>query len=245
MRIYLNKKHLKEVAIAGFFLATILLLLKLIAMWDGAYGKVDFEAVQPTVPPSETQPKAPDISVREPTEEERAALANGSMTKDELMQELVKDTVVLPTEETKEGETNTPPSEAGQTDTGQIEQPVQTDYERRMAEIIAQVYVLRDEYIVMLDNMYTEAETVLLALAKEENSEKAIASLVSGYLSKATELEIQCDNKIDAIVLEMEGLIRENNGDMALVDTLIETYATEKAAKKAWYIKRLEEKGLV
>ena len=41
----------------------------------------------------------------------------------------------------------------------------------------------------------------------------------------------------------MKTLIKENKGDMTLVDTVIETYANEKRLKKAWYMSKLEEKG--
>ena len=43
----------------------------------------------------------------------------------------------------------------------------------------------------------------------------------------------------------MRMLIRENNGDMSLVDTAIMTYANEKSLKKAWYMAELEKKGLM
>ena len=50
---------------------------------------------------------------------------------------------------------------------------------------------------------------------------------------------------MDAVIAEMERLIKENNGDMSLTDTVFDTYVKEKSIKKAWYLSRLKEKGLV
>ena len=69
--------------------------------------------------------------------------------------------------------------------------------------------------------------------------------MTGGYLSKASALEKECDGKMDEIVSAMETLIKENSGDMSLVDTVVYTYANEKSLKKAWYMSKLEEKGLV
>ena len=68
---------------------------------------------------------------------------------------------------------------------------------------------------------------------------------MSSYLAKATALEKECDGKMDAVIAEMERLIKENNGDMSLTDTVFDTYVKEKSIKKAWYLSRLKEKGLV
>lgn len=224
MRVYLNKRLLKVLLVVVIAIVVLVGLLKLVSIWDSTHGSVDPDTMQSSGPSSDAAVQAPDVSVREPTDEEREGLADGSITKDDLIQDIVDDAVVKP------------PGE------DQTEQPPKTEYELRMAEIMAEVYVLRDEYIVMLEHMYAEAET---ALTEENLSEEEFASLISSYLTKATELELQCDGQIDTIVAEMELLIRDNGGDPTLIDSLIETYATEKANKKAWYLQRLEEKGLI
>lgn len=224
MRVYLNKRLLKILLVSVIAIAILFGLLKLVSIWEHTRGDVDVNAIEPSKPSVDQGNQVPHISVREPTDEEREGLADGSITKDDLIQDIVDDAVV-----------NTPGED-------QTEQQPKTEYERRMAQIIAEVYVLRDEYIVTLEHMYTEAET---ALTEKDLSEEDFAALISTYLTKATELELQCDGHIDTIVAEMEQLIRNNGGDPALIDSLIETYATEKANKKAWYLQRLEEKGLI
>lgn len=242
MRVYLKKKHIKYVLIILAAILVFLALLKLVSWWDSKQGLVDTEGNQTS---SDMLSKLPDISVREPTDEERESLAKGELTKEELIQDLVDDAVVhLPNEEQEKEPTT---SNDGQEDGNQgspPSQPIQTEYERRMAEIMAEVYVLRDEYIITLETMYSEAEAALSKLVNKADNEET-ASLVSYYLTKANDLELQCDEKIDIIVDEMKKLIKENNGDMGLVDNVIKTYATEKATKKAWYINHLKEKGLI
>lgn len=157
-------------------------------------------------------------------------------------------TTAPPSDDQTELPENSDPAPSEEEDIAQsdrVEQPAETEYEKQTDALIAEVYALRDGYVAELEAMYAEAEAALTDLAKQEDNAEAIASLVSSYLSKASDLEVQCDEQIDEIVAELEPLVRDNNGDLTLVDTLIETYATEKATKKAWYIERLEEKGLI
>lgn len=244
MKVYLNKKLIKAVLIAATVIVVVLLLLKLVSMWESSRDAAKLEDIKPTAPPLHTPTLVPNVSVREPTDEERKALADGSLTMEDLFEDLVNDAVVCPPDD--EGGVNETSPTGNDTPIHTIQpKPIQTEYERRLAEIIAEVYILREEYILTLENMYTEAEKALTELVAREHTENEVLSMVSSYMLKATELENQCDGKIDIIVEKLETLIKSNNGDMSLVDTLIETYINEKAIKKAWYIERLEEKGLV
>ncbi len=239
MRIYLNKRLLRVILVCVLAIVFVLFFLKLISIWDNSRGVVHTEDIQTTASPHSTQITGPTINVREPTDEERENLDDGSLTREELIDNLVNDA-------TKKENTSPSGKNNNETEnTNSPEVPLQTEYERRIAEIIAQAYVLRDEYVGTLQGMYAQAEATLNDLTNKDASDKEVASVVSSYLSKATELELQCDAQIEAMASEMESLIRENNGDMSLLDTLIETYATEKTTKKAWYINQLESKGLI
>ena len=54
-----------------------------------------------------------------------------------------------------------------------------------------------------------------------------------------------CDRQMDEIITEMERILSANGGDMTLVDTVVETYASEKSLKKAWYMAELEKRGWI
>ena len=193
---------------------------------------------------------APEIVVREVTEEERQALRDGTMTQEELIDRLLdpgeqSDSTAAPgMEETPPGEDAKAPAE---TPTLPAEQPkpVEDPYQKELSAIIAKVYVLREDFTMALDNMYDEAKAEYIALPAEKRTKSNLMVLASKYLSKATALEKECDARMDEIVADMEKLIQENNGDMSLVDTVVYSYANEKSLKKSWFMSKIQEKGLV
>ena len=193
---------------------------------------------------------APEIVVREVTEEERQALRDGTMTQEELIERLLdpgeqSDSTAAPgMEETPPGEDAKAPAE---TPTLPAEQPkpVEDPYQKELSAIIAKVYVLREDFTMALDNMYDEAKAEYIALPAEKRTKSNLMVLASKYLSKATALEKECDARMDEIVADMEKLIQENNGDMSLVDTVVYSYANEKSLKKSWFMSKIQEKGLV
>ena len=193
---------------------------------------------------------APEIVVREVTEEERQALRDGTMTQEELIDRLLdtggqSDSTAAPgMEETPPGEDAKAPAE---TPTLPAEQPkpVEDPYQKELSAIIAKVYVLREDFTMALDNMYDEAKAEYIAMPAEKRTKSNLVKMASKYLDKATTLEKECDKRMHAIVADMEKLIQENNGDMSLVDTVVYSYANEKSLKKSWYMSKLQEKGLV
>lgn len=193
---------------------------------------------------------APEIVVREVTEEERQALRDGTMTQEELIERLLdpgeqSDSTVTPgMEEASPGEDPKAPAE---TPTVPVEQPKSAEdpYQKELSAIIAKVYVLREDFTMALDNMYDEAKAEYIALPAEKRTKSNLMVLASKYLSKATALEKECDARMDEIVAEMGKLIQENNGDMSLVDTVVYSYANEKSLKKSWFMSKIQEKGLV
>lgn len=198
-----------------------------------------------------------DVTVRAPTDEEREALRSGSMTQEELVERLTggvsaeQSTSQTPTETqpsaetTKPTETPAPSAEATKPAETKQTTAAQTAYQQQLSALIARVYVLREEYVNALEDMETAARADYKALPESQRTGKKLASLVSGYLAEATELEKECDAKMDAVIAEMETLISANNGDMTLTDTVFNTYVNEKSLKKAWYMSRLQEKGLI
>lgn len=186
---------------------------------------------------------APEIAVREVTEEERQALRDGTMSQEELVERLL-DTGQSGTQapagstETAQGpETERPPAEqAGPTD---------DLCQRELSALVARVYVLREEYTNALDAMYDRAKAEYRGLPEGERSKTNLTKMASGYLAEATDLEKECDGKMDAIISDMEALIQTCGGDTGLPDTVFNVYLNEKSLKKAWYMSKLEEKGLV
>lgn len=179
-----------------------------------------------------------DVTVRAPTEEEREALRDGSLSQEELIGRL--------TGESAAGSSDSAPETAAPEEQPAEQAPAEPpEYQKQLSALIAQVYVLREEYLAALEAMEVSAKADYRALSDSQRTAGKLASLVSDYIGRATRLEKECDGKMDAIIAQMETLIQANNGDMSLTDTVFNTYVNEKSLKKAWYMSRLQEKGLI
>lgn len=203
-----------------------------------------------------------DVTVRAPTDEEREALRDGSLTQEELIDRLTgSNAATEPKPPAEQTGTAADPAKSDSTKpTGnqpvpdKPEKPAETkpeptaeqkDYQKKLSALVAQVYVLREEYVGALEDMEAAAKADYNALPESQRTSTKLAPLVSDYLARATGLEKECDGRMDGIIAEMEKLIKENNGDMSLTDTVFNTYVNEKSLKKAWYLSRLQEKGLI
>lgn len=183
----------------------------------------------------------PTITVRDLTEEERQALRDGSVTQEELTEKLVEAVSPQPTPDIT-ADPAPAASAPAETQSAAVEP---TQWEKDLSALVARVYVLREEYTIELDNMLSEAKAEYRAMTAEQRTKTALMKFAKGYVTRALALEKECDAKMDDVVSQMEAIIKENNGDMTLVDTVVETYASEKSLKKAWYMAELEKRGWI
>ena len=210
---------------------------------------------------------APDVAVRGVTEEERQALRDGSLSQEELVERLLEDGQTdepgeaLPASGGGQAVPETGPADSGggsagsgtggQTGNGQSgqtagqESAADSGYQRELSALVAKVLVLREQYTMALETMYDEARAEYHALPEDQRSKSDLMALARSYISRASDLEKECDGQMDEIVSAMEALLQENGGDMSLVDTVVYTYANEKSLKKSWYLSELERRGLV
>lgn len=151
-------------------------------------------------------------------------------------------------------ETPTPETPPSTTETTPVpETPIQPEesqqtgptYEEQLKVIVDKIYALRAEYLKALDDLQAEAVAAYKAIPKAQRTKKAIINFVSTYISKATNLEKQCDGKMDAVIKELTQLQKAYGLSLELVDTVKYTYANEKSLKKAWYMSELEKRGMI
>lgn len=206
----------------------------------------------------------PEITVRDLTEEEKQALRDGSLSASDLASRLVSPNppALTPTPPTAEpsAPTTSPEQEAPAPSVpDEPAPPVQeappaasppaastaVDYETQVNDIIARVYVLREEYLIALEKMEEDAKTLYRSLPSEKRTAAKLAPVVSDYLDQAADLEAECDAKMDTIVTELESLQRKSGKTLDLVKTVKYTYANEKSLKKAWYMSELKTRGLI
>lgn len=199
----------------------------------------------------------PSVNIREVTEEERAALRNGTLTQEELVESLLQKTESKPEPEPEQSQksevaSQTKPEQKPPETNTTTQQPQpepeqeQSESEKRVNALIAQVFVLREEFLIKLDNLMAQAKADYVALPSEDQrNTKVLMSLASGYLAKGLDMEKQCDARIEAIVVELEEILQENNGDLSIAQTVYDTYVQEKSLKKAWYMAELKKVGVV
>ena len=195
---------------------------------------------------------APEVVLRDVTEEERQALKDGTLSPEDLANRLLEAENAPPAGGSDTGTQQTPdaaqqPSEEPRKEPEkEPEKPkVDPDYQKKVSAIIAEVYVLREKFTMQLEQMVLSAKAEYKAMPKEERTTDKLTKWARSYISKASKLERECDAKMDDIVYRLEKLIKENNGDMSLVDAVVYTYSSEKSLKKAWYMSKLEKRGLV
>lgn len=202
---------------------------------------------------------APEVTIRDITQEEKEALRDGTLTQEELVQSLLQKPQAEPEQKKPEPEQSpqTKPEQVPKEDSpsqstqppaqapAASAQPEPSEYERQVNALIAQVLVLREEFLIKLDNLQAAAIADYKALPKEERTTTKLMNLASGYLAKGLELEKQCDAQVEAIAVELDRLARENGGDPELAQTVYDTYVEEKSLKKAWYMAELKKRGMV
>ncbi|MCR5843912.1 MAG: hypothetical protein K6G66_08140 [Oscillospiraceae bacterium] len=197
------------------------------------------------------------ITVRDLTDEERQALHNGEFSMEQMVRRLTRtndtesevETLPAPPVET------VMPTEQRPTDPAESEppapeetphQPTQQELnEQRISELVAQVYIMREQYVAILDGMASQAMGEYAAMPESERTKAKLAGWASGYFSRASDLEKQCDAEMDKIVAEMSTLLKENGSDLELVDLIISSYAEEKSIQKSIYFQELEKRGIV
>ena len=114
-----------------------------------------------------------------------------------------------------------------------------------LSALVAEVYVLQEEYNTALQAMVEQAKQEYAGKTAAERTKTELVKWASGYVSRATELEKECDVKMDEIAAKMVSLIRKNKGDDSIVRVITVSYAEEKSLKKAWYLSEMQNRGLL
>lgn len=173
------------------------------------------------------------VTVRDLTEEEKAALRDESLNREELLDRLTgKET---PAESTgPEGETAQPDqTQESPQDTQETEPEKGED---RLSRMIAEIYLMKTEYTAWLEEAYEDCIGEYNALPEEERTTAAKYSLGMKYMKTALAKEDECDLKMETLLDEIAGALAELGEDTSLVEEIRSAYEEEKALKKAYYL---------
>lgn len=179
-----------------------------------------------------------NISVRDLTEEESAALASGELSEEEV--------VKLITGQTPEPTPTPTPSVAAKPTDGNKPTPTpeptptpKPTSEQIISELLAKLYVQKSTYLNKLDTIeanvryeYTSQED------KWESKKAAKKELLAKYLPEVASWEKECDKTVYGIIDEIQAELQKNGSDEDIVDTLKKSYQEEKKLKKTYFINR-------
>lgn len=109
---------------------------------------------------------------------------------------------------------------------------------QKIAELVAELYVVRAKVISKFDAYIEELKTEYDAdrtLTKEERKATK-PQFAARAIKVVAKWEKECDTEMNAILSEVETLLKESGQSLELVDTIRKAYEDEKAAKKAYCI---------
>lgn len=187
--------------------------------------------------------ESPHINIRgDLTEEEKMALNEGKITKDEAVEIIKGDStleeILVTKENTVETGTDTP-KEPIKEETPPQEEPVpgtENAPEDRVSEIVAELYVIQADFLSRLEGVGDSA----YADYKAANYDRSqVASIVDSYMGTVTAMEAECDNTIKALLDELSLELQKVGGDQNLVKEIRNFYYNEKSLKKSYYLNKM------
>ncbi len=118
-----------------------------------------------------------------------------------------------------------------------ISAPVEASQKNQISkvdDIIAQIYVLRSGYVGKLDGLVSQA------WGEYRSGNISKQDLINKYVGIGYGLEGECDGRMESLLSELTGELSRTGGDLSLVDTIRNTYYSEKSIKKAEMIAKYQ-----
>lgn len=184
---------------------------------------------------NETLEKLSDKQFVTLSNEERKQLASGALTRENAIR-LIKGLPLK--EEAEDDEAGGSRSQSGNRQTGsgrnqQTEEPEQEPEFTAQDEIIADIYLLRAEYLNEIDVLIADGKAEYIALEKENKGFSAKMDLIQSITDRGNELEANCDGRMNELLSRLESELKQNGGDTGVVKEIKDLYSSEKELKKA------------
>lgn len=258
---------MKKRRIVLIVLAVVLILLAAVGIWQRENIKAFVDSLRysedqieqklddNTQKMQEIVDKTDYIQIRGAlTPEEEKALASGEITSNEAMQIVKGDTTLESLRELKDkdssrtantpdvkdnasdgknNQTSPPPTEPVQP----AKQPTAADImQEEVSSIVAQLYVEKSNFIGQLETLANQA--VASYEASGGGKEKA-TEIMNSYLPTAASLESSADQKVNALLSQLEASLKKGGGDLSLVNEVRQCYYEEKSLKKSYYLSKI------
>ena len=121
-----------------------------------------------------------------------------------------------------------------------LEKDSKVDNSQKISEYVAQLYVLKSNFVSRLEGLYNQAISDYKAMTPEQRKANGKTVIANKYYSSAASMEAECDSKVSSILSELKTLLSEQGSDMTLVDRIKMSYYEEKSLKKAYYVNKLK-----
>ena len=95
-------------------------------------------------------------------------------------------------------------------------------------QIIADIYLLRAEFINKLDALIEEGTAEVNAIPKEKRTASVKLEFMNRYLDRGEALEAECDARLEALLSDMTAQLKADGGDLSLVEDARALYVQEK-----------------
>ncbi len=166
-----------------------------------------------------------DIDIQPLTEEERQKLSRGELSREEAL--------AIITEKKNNAGGNQPSknnANGAENNTAKVN------------NLIAECYLLKAEFLNRIDNLIGQARTEWRSLPKEERTQSAKVAMAGKYMSKGSQLEAECDQRMNTIIKKLETELKNSGQSTAIVSKINALYNEEKAVKKASLVAKYSSK---
>lgn len=127
----------------------------------------------------------------------------------------------------------TEPTAAATTAPAGTTAPAATTVSPAVQAIIADIYLLRAEFINKLDDLIEEGKAEVYAIPKEKRTASVKLAFMNRYLDRGEALEAECDARLETLLADMAAQLKADGGDLSLVDDARALYVQEKKVRKA------------
>lgn len=199
------------------------------------------------------------VTVRLPSEEEKQALRDNSLTSEELIELLIgkKNAPDPVPENTEPGQDELPdvtpsqppqipasvpvslPGSPVQTEPPAAETPPADPSEAdrdELARLIARIYVLQEQYTAWLESERQAAIDEYLAIPEEARTAQQKFNIGLQYIALAESKEKECDAEMAAVEEAIRAVLARLGESDELVNEIQAAYEQEKATQKAYYL---------
>lgn len=161
------------------------------------------------------------VDIRPLTDEEREAMHNSEVSREELIDRISGTQSSSPAE--------SPAAEAPAQDPNAA-------LREELSRLIAEIYVMEAEYTGWLEKANQAAIDDYNALPEAERTSSNKFNIGLKYLSLAKDKEAEADAKMSELEGNIRSVLQQLGEPTTMVDEIHSTYLAEKAAKKAYYL---------